>query len=141
MNLFFKVGYRWTWETLFRNLRSCYWSLYSGIKNLWVWLPIIWEDYNCDWSPLARIMSFKLRRMAATQTHLMNSERYCKQMRICAAILDRLREGRYDAIGVYSKVEEVGYSKETMRLMSSAKQHDLELLGKLISKHILCWWD
>lgn len=56
--------YRWTWRTIYKNINWIFRDVYTGIKNVFVWLPIIWNDRNFDHEYLARIMEFKFRRMS-----------------------------------------------------------------------------
>lgn len=38
-------------------------SIINGIKKLFYWLPVIWQDHNFDWWYLAKIISHKLSAM------------------------------------------------------------------------------
>lgn len=133
-------------------------DLPRGIKNYWRWRRIIWEDCQWDWETLARIMEFKLRLMAkATDDwHVMSASRSKRQMLIAAHILKRLREDNYDpyvvqfpgdpepclikGFGDWMKPDRQMTRLSCKRADMQAK-NELELLGKILVKHMRSWWD
>jgi len=69
-----------------------------GIKNIIIWIPIIWQDRDWDQWFLYKILQFKLKRMAKLQRdHGMStcSNNIADQMQICVNLLDRLIKDEY----------------------------------------------
>lgn len=52
------------WPMWLYNMRSFPRDVKLGIRNLIIWLPIIWRDRDWDWQFLSEIMQFKLRNMS-----------------------------------------------------------------------------
>jgi hypothetical protein len=76
-------------------------SIKHGIKNLYNWFPVIWDDYDWDHSTILTILKFKLDRMekAFRSKHAMavDSEKLADQIKRCSLVLDRLIEDDYTA--------------------------------------------
>jgi len=121
--------YRWLPRTIIPNILYFFRSIKDGIKNIVRWTPIIWDDFDWDWEPLAKIMEYKLRRMSKMQQHgvSMNSDKYAKQTLICAELLKRLRE---DDMGGVSAHQHMARTNEWQKM-----------LGKILGKNLRCWWD
>jgi len=127
----FSIPYRWLPRTIIPNLISMWWDIYHGIGNIIRYVPVIWLDRDYDWSYLAEIMEYKLRRMSKLHKnhgHLLHSDRYAKQMLICAVLLKRLREDDYCMNG---KISHWTYRAK----------YDQEYLFKIMGKYFRHWWD
>jgi hypothetical protein len=126
----FRVPYRWLPRTIWPNIRSCFGDVYRGIKNFIRWTPVIWHDFDWDWSPLARIMEYKLRRMSKVfaNGHLVGCEKDARRTLICAILLRRLFEDEYHNNG----------SPKTAHLRA---KYDQEYCFKLMGKYLQRWWD
>lgn len=123
-------------------------DLPRGIKNYWRWRRVIWEDCQWDWDTLARIMEFKLRLMADSTDnwHVMSASRSKRQMLIVAHILKRLREDNYDPYVIQFPGEIWDQSGRPMTRLSCRRadmqaKNEIELLGKILVKHMRSWWD
>lgn len=83
-----------------------YYDTVKGLKNLWVWLPIIWNDRDWDQHYIYKVFSFKLKKQANAiekwGCHLYK-ERDVRQMRNAAHALDRLAEDDYLLTNVYQQ--------------------------------------
>lgn len=126
----FSIPYRWTWKTAHRNIGWIFYSIKRGIQNVIQWTPVIWDDEDFDFSYLAKIMEFKLRNMSRgfkAWDHFKGSQKDARQMLICAEILKRLREDDWEGVT----------GKQHMTRMRGWQ----ELLGKLIGRHLMTWWD
>lgn len=114
--------YNWYPRTILPNLYWFAYDVYSGIKNIIRWTPVIWNDQDFDWAYMASIMEYKLRRMHKlfkTHGHHINSEKDAQKMLICAELLHRLIEDNHDK-------QSNQYCKD---------------FGILMGKHMLSWWD
>jgi hypothetical protein len=126
----FNFPYRWLLRTIIPNIKSGIDDLRYGIRNVFIWTPVIWFDADCDWSYLARIMEFKMRRMAKHHKEhgcVVDSPRIAKELLICAELLKRLSDDDVDF--------------ERVKLHDKKMTHYNEYLGKMIGKHLRGWWD
>lgn len=110
--------YRWLPRTVIPNLQSLVYDIVYGIENLFVYFPVIWKQRDFDWSFLAIVMEFKLRRMSKSCNNHMSSEKDAKRMLIGAELLKRMVDDSNDNQKYYQ-----------------------DYLGKLIGKHFRSWWD
>ena len=101
----------------------------NGIGNLVRWFPIVWRDRDWDWDYLAEIMEFKFRRMSGDlkRNARGNSARQCL---ICAELLKRLREDDF------GEPDSITYRLHELRMKGWE-----EMLGRMIGKHLMSWWD
>jgi hypothetical protein len=150
----FNPPYRWTARP-FTNLWSCLRDVVHGVKRLWIWKDVVWNDYDCDWEPLAQVIVFKLRRMEPVMRngHLMNGERHAREIAICRTLLERIVKDAYlDDAMRWAELPELSLSRklnddERRRFMAATKKADeqskadLELFGKMFTKHLRSWWD
>lgn len=108
-----------------------YYNVKYGIINLIKWFPIIWKDRNWDQNYLYRIIRFKLKQMEFLQRRYgigVDNNKYADQMRKCILLLDRIIKDDYLLESEYTIAEK-------------RKEQDLDLLFKLIRKHVEGWWD
>lgn len=130
----FDPPYRWAARPV-ANLRHCFWDVVRGVRNVWRWTPVIWDDYDGDWEPLARVIVYKLRRMEPVMRHghLKNGERHAREIAICAAVLERVIRNEY--------LDEARHSLDAYRKAEAEVKADLELFGKMFTRHLRSWWD
>jgi hypothetical protein len=122
------------------DLVSHWWNLVYGIRNVWRWLPIIWRDRDWDWEYIAKVLEFKLRKHAELEEtcgHHVGSELDAKRMRICIALLRRLREDEYfeNAQRRFRNARQAG---DFAHLHQRADQR---YLGLILGKYLTHWWD
>jgi hypothetical protein len=132
----------WKWEVWERITHIPY-----GVRNIFRWAPVIWNDHDYDWAKLAHLMEYKLERMAKALENgaSVDGAQYAAECREVAAILSRLRE---DANPLYELAEETcGYrilSRTEKRLIWDVAvgrvRRDLVRLGQLMQR-IQHWWD
>ena len=93
-----------------------------GIKNLYRWFPIIWNDRDWDHNFFFEIMRFKLKNMENFfryyGCHLV-AEKDADKMKVCIILLDRLIEDRYFDNAFKPHDKKWGESK--MRLENNGK--------------------
>jgi len=73
-------------------------NIKQGIKNVWKWLPIVWDDKQWDHVYLYIILRHKLsimERYFRENGHLVRSEEDAKKMKLCILLLDRLIKDDY----------------------------------------------
>ena len=51
-------------KKLYIEIRYYYRIVTQGIKNLWRWFPIIWNDHDWDHTFIFKILRFKLQNTA-----------------------------------------------------------------------------
>jgi hypothetical protein len=134
---------------LFRDIRL-------GLRNLILWLPIIWKDRDWDHYFLFKIIRRKLELMEKFfreyALHI-GAEKDAEDMKVCVLLLDRIIEGNYleraerylpgKSLLAFDRSD---YRKEIKRRLwieraKMLRQQDLEYFGKLFSKHSFSWWD
>jgi len=131
--MIFRIPYRWLPSTFFANVYSMWHDICHGIANVIRWIPVIWFDEDYDWSPLAEIMEWKLRRMSKVlyNGHHVGSNKDAKRTLICAEILKRIREDK-----PIEPITRISVERDMAR-----KKEWGELMGKIIGKHLRGWWD
>jgi len=74
-------------------------KIIEGIKNLWKWKSIIWNDRWWDSYFLFKILKFKLEQMEENFRERgihVSAEKEADKMKICVLLLDRLIKDEYD---------------------------------------------
>jgi hypothetical protein len=112
-----------------------------GPKNVIRWAPVIWLDFDYDWSFLAEIMEYKISRMANLSEKYgchVKAKRDARRMRICALLLKRLKEDNYSD----NAATAFGYgTKAWCKEQKNVAEQDEELLFTIMRKHWREWWD
>ena len=74
--------------------------VWTGIKNIWYWLPIIWKDRNWDSNYIFEIMMHKLKAQSkyigSRGTHL-SAERDAEIMMTCVRLMKLVQEDTYSS--------------------------------------------
>jgi len=125
--------YRWVPRTIIPNLRSAFWSIVRGVRNVIRWTPIIWYDDWIDYTYLARIMEYKMRRdgkLFSKHGTLVNRDRTARELLICAELLKRLQDDESDDL-----------PRCRWQIHNTRMKEWNEMLGRQISKHLRTWWD
>jgi hypothetical protein len=93
----FSVPYRWLPRTIFPNISWIFQDIYYGFKNVIRWTPVIWFDSYGDWTFLATVMEYKLRRMSKLMKHSyhINADKVAKRLLICAELSKKLIADEY----------------------------------------------
>lgn len=104
-------------------------NLYRGIKNLFKWLPVIWNDRDWDHSYIFKILEHKLKSQAKytgdRDIHV-SAKRDEEIMLTCVKLMERVREGYYE--GEYSDYHQTKYWFEniTDKPGFSTMEHELQ---------------
>jgi hypothetical protein len=119
-------------------MREILWDIHLGLRNLWTWLPIIWQDRQHDWTFLTTLLEFKLRRMERFyrlySVHA-GASADARNMLICAALCKRLSTDDYVPISTYFR------SHHSIEHDEMLARQDNEYLGRMFRKHLRKWWD
>lgn len=70
----------------------------NGVKNLFIWFPVIWKDRWWDHHYFFIILHKKLSLMEKNfreRGHHLNHEKDADKMRLCVLLLDRIIEDKY----------------------------------------------
>ncbi len=120
----------------------------TGLCNVWRWTPVIWDDQDWDWQFLAKIMEYKLRRMAARfeqGKHHVGTIKEAKRMKVCAELLKRLQEDNYFENAGYSRLgwnyKSDAEKTRIVNHMMKMQKNDQAYLGKILGKFLCHWWD
>lgn len=134
------------------------------VKNLWCMRKTISQGHPWDCSMLYLAMRDALTSMEdihSNHGHLVNNERYARQMRIAIHCLDRLIADEYDTknfkfdfggvdaldigLGAWKMLpasENIPLSKKALyALARNSKKNDLRILAKLLERNSSAWWD
>jgi hypothetical protein len=85
------------WNHEGRYLHSNVWT---GIKNIWYWLPVIWKDRNWDSNFIFEIMIHKLKAQSkyiGIRGFHMRSERDAEIMMTCVRLMKLVQEETYSS--------------------------------------------
>jgi len=69
------------------------------IKNLWRWLPIIWNDGDWDYSFIFDVLKFKLKNTAdytEQRKWFVGYQHEVSRMRLCIKLINLIQEQYYD---------------------------------------------
>lgn len=134
------------WINMFSKLETLYFNLKYGILNIIRWFPIIWRDRDWDWEYLAVMMQTKLERMANDTEkygYHIGKEKDVKNMRLCVALIKRLREDEYFRNAGYDHTNWQSKSEKRRSWIAKHSRYmqkqDLEYLGKILGKYLNCW--
>lgn len=97
--------------------------LRSFLRNCRRYASFLWHDEDYDHSYLLMVMEIKLSAMA-TRLWSTRPDQY-KTCRIAAHLCKRLNDDNYSLAQMRNKVPE----------------HDQKMLGRIIGRHLACWWD
>ncbi len=159
--------YRWFYKPKYflENLSHGWWNVRHGIRNLWDWAHVVWRLRDWDEHYLYDVMIHQLRLMerGTKYWHVARVDRSRREMQVARALLERLRDGRYDGImeafgrGKYQlewirtphklgqKVERKEHKNDARmagyKLQEKQREADHELVWRLIKRHVSSWWD
>lgn len=117
-----------------------FYDLRKGISNVFRWIPIIWLDRDWDWEHLNTILIYKFERMAKSIERGPAKDRTekAKELRICAELCRRMGKDEYaENLEMFRPQRDTYWAKHWTMM---AKQ-DQDMLGKLIGKYYMSWWD
>lgn len=83
---------------MFSYIENKYYNIKSGIKQLYLWIPIIWKDRDYDHSFIYKILKFKIentRKLNQKNKRYIGVEKEIYFMWVCENLLDRLIKDDY----------------------------------------------
>jgi hypothetical protein len=155
-------------------------NIVYGVKNLWIWFPVIWPDRNWDHQFIYEVLKHKLHLTEQLIRHdgiHINHLRDAKRIKLCVDLLDRLINDEYHETAFKSHQKKWGKpkfnwldskehsdmtelkithpnvetaedeKKQSKQFKVCAKnevnlrEQDLDLLFKIMRKHVQEWWD
>jgi len=101
-----KLSYWWLMEGRpwldfcrpYRFLRTRYYNIKYGIRNLFRWLPVIWRDRTWDAHYLYSLLEFKFKNMEKDFRRCswhVGAEKQADQIKVCRLLCKRLKEEEY----------------------------------------------
>jgi hypothetical protein len=135
------------------------------IRNIFLWLPILWRDEQWDGTYVFRILDFKFKLMEENfinDAYVADAKKCAREIHICRLLCKRLIDCEYEemlglihhSIDFDDFIQRLNSGQKTItcsRLGYGGKrwmmyedymiQQDLDLLFKIMNKHINCWWD
>jgi hypothetical protein len=114
-------------------------DIFIGIKNLFVWFKIIWNDRWWDHYFFFIILHKKLSIME--KNFRKNGSHSCAEqdadkIKKCVLVIERLIKDNYDEISYWK-----GSLKEKGDHADYQRKQDIDYLFKILRKNILTWWD
>ena len=80
-------------------MKSLYYSIKNGIRNIIKWFPVIWNDRDWDWTFILKILHHKLNNMESSfrSEYAMhaNNEKHAHNIMIAKKLCKRLIENEY----------------------------------------------
>jgi len=143
---------------MFRKIRNFFRSVYYGIENMFIWIPVIWGDRQFDYSYIYTVLQKKLKLM---EEHYSSGESFCsdskkmaKQIKIARILCDRLVDSNYldvlfkeveDKYGDYFKLVKTKEEKDAYHKAFEHSRYlenqDKDYLFDFMKKKINNWWD
>jgi hypothetical protein len=120
-------AYWWCYRFRDRYLRWRYY--WYGLKNLWYFFPVIWNDRWWDHTFLTTLMYYKLRHMEKNFLEYglhVRADRDAENIGLAKNLCKRISDDDY--------FDDYGHSPE-------GQQRDVDLLCTILKNHLLEWWD
>jgi hypothetical protein len=128
--------YRWIkWELPYQHKYIKY-----GVKNLYKWFRVIWNDRDWDHHYIFQVLKFKLEKQAnhlAENGFHNNAQRDAELMMTCVRLIDKLQNEYY-----YDELCKSGVrSSEAVKNVIAKHNKAKRLLFKIMNDRIEEWWD
>lgn len=85
-------------KKIYIDVRYFFLDLGRRIKNLWRWLPIVWNDRDWDDGFIFEVLKFKLKNTAdytEQREWFVGYEHEVSRMRLCVKLIERVQEEWY----------------------------------------------
>jgi hypothetical protein len=128
--------YRWIkWSLPYQHKYIKY-----GVKNLYKWFWVIWNDRDWDHHYIFQVLKFKLEKQAnhlAENGFHNNAQRDAELMMTCVRLIDKLQNEYY-----YDELCKSGVrSSEAVQNVIAKHNKAKRLLFKIMNDRIEEWWD
>ena len=128
--------YRWLrWKLPYQHKYIKY-----GVKNLYKWFWVIWNDRDWDHHYIFQVLKFKLEKQAnhlAENGFHNNAQRDAELMMTCVRLIDKLQNEYYYDELCKSDVR----SSEAVKNVIAKHKKAKRLLFKIMNDRIEEWWD
>lgn len=121
-------------------MRSIHWFFWR-LHRSWALLRLYWSTCDGDWSTIALLMRFQIRRTRETIAYdniIDDVDRTCRQMLIAETLLTRMLE---DASYDIADQRYPNNEKHWAQMVASLNQQNDEMLATILRKHFRKWWD
>lgn len=143
---------------MFTKIKDVYRNITRRVKNLRIFRNVIMNGYSFDRTFLYLAMKDALVQMEKEQVHCLHNERYKKQIRTTRLLLERIVKDEYISQVVDVEIEKDKddrlvfktklknkdcplSEKHAIQVASYQIKQDIELVGKMIAKHSMSWWN
>jgi hypothetical protein len=128
--------YRWIkWKLPYQHKYIKY-----GVKNLYKWFWVIWNDRDWDHHYIFQVLKFKLEKQAnhlAENGFHNNAQRDAELIMTCVRLIDKLQNEYY-----YDELCKSGVrSSEAVQNVIAKHNKAKRLLFKIMNDRIEEWWD
>ena len=128
--------YRWVrWKLPYQHKYIKY-----GVKNLYKWFWVIWNDRDWDHYYIFQVLKFKLEKQAnhlAENGFHNNAQRDAELMMTCVRLINKLQNEYY-----YDELCKSGVrSSEAVQNVIAKHKKAKRLLFKIMNDRIEEWWD
>lgn len=110
-------------------------GILQGFKNIFIWLPIIWEDRQFDHGYLYTIMWHKLKLMekffSSGDPWAVGADKCAKDIKVARILCGRLMDGSYTN----------PFKWADWKYAQRQEKQDREYLFDLMKKKVPSWWD
>lgn len=135
-------------------MRHFLYNLKYGIKNLFKYFKVIWNDRHWDYSFILILLKFKLETIknSYSKKHYSTDVPYqLKYINICIILLDRLIENNFleeELNNLYEGKEFLEFNENNIpkindiwNRQSIIRKKHMKLLMKILESRIETWWD
>ena len=135
-------------------MRHFLYNLKYGIKNLFKYFKVIWNDRHWDYSFILILLKFKLETIknSYSKKHYSTDVPYqLKYINICIILLDRLIENNLleeELNNLYEGKEFLEFDENNIpkindiwNRQSIIRKKHMKLLMKILESRIETWWD
>lgn len=108
-----------------------------GIRNVYDYFNIIWNDRDWDQVYLYKLIIFKLKRMedAQKESGFAHDLKTAKQLKVTRLALERIYKDDYWIFGQYT------FDRDGGNRLVALRRQDLELFAKYFTKYSQGWWN
>jgi hypothetical protein len=86
-------------KKIYIEIRYFFRQLFTGVKNLWRWFPIIWNDRDWDDAFIFYVLKFKLKNTAEhleDKQYFVGYEHEVSRIRMCIKLINLIQEEYYE---------------------------------------------
>ena len=109
-------------------------------KNLFRWLPIIWEDEQWDYYHILEILKHKLIFTAEHTRkygYHVNSNHDANRMMLCVRLIEKVQNEEYMEV----LINDDNLTREKVDIALNKQTKARKLLFKILEQNIEQWWD